>query len=41
MMAREWFIEERNERMHMVFEGVDPGLPDECYNSCPYLHYCK
>ena len=38
---REWFIEERNERMHMVFEGVDPGLPDECYNSCPYLHYCK
>lgn len=37
---REWFIEERDERMHMVFEGIDPGLAEECYDTCPYYADC-
>jgi CRISPR-associated protein Csa1 len=38
---REWFIEERDERMHMVFEGIDPGIAQECYDSCPYMEDCR
>lgn len=37
---REWFIEERDERMHMVFEGIDPGLAEKCYDGCPYFDDC-
>ncbi|MBE0481073.1 MAG: type I-A CRISPR-associated protein Cas4/Csa1 [Dehalococcoidia bacterium] len=33
---RQWFIEERDERMRMVEEEIDPGLAGECPEDC----YC-
>jgi CRISPR-associated protein Csa1 len=37
---RQWFIEVRDERMRMVFDEIDPGLPEQCYRHCPYLKVC-
>jgi len=37
---RQWFIEERDEKMRMVFEEIDPGLPEECYDKCQYYNVC-
>lgn len=37
---RQWFIEERDERMRMVEEELDPGLAGECYELCPYWQVC-
>ena len=37
---RQWFIEERDEKMRMVFDEVDPGKPDKCYENCQYLDKC-
>jgi CRISPR-associated protein Csa1 len=37
---RQWFIEARDERMRMIFDELDPGLPQQCYRSCPYLKVC-
>lgn len=37
---REWFIEQRDERMRMVFEGIDPGVSDDCYTNCPFYDNC-
>lgn len=38
---RQWFIEERDEKMRMVFEEIDPGCPDDCYNNCQYMNICR
>jgi len=37
---RQWLIEERDERMRMVEEEIDPRLAQECYNTCPYWRVC-
>lgn len=37
---RQWFIEERDEKMRMVAEQIDPGVAEDCYQSCPYYDYC-
>ena len=37
---RQWFIEERDERMRMVEEEIDPGVAEECYAECPYWREC-
>jgi len=37
---RQWFIEARDERMRLVEEEIDPGLPDECYQFCHYWQVC-
>src|SRR5581483_11569589 len=37
---RHWFLEEREEKMRLVAEEVDPGLPNECPRTCPYLRTC-
>lgn len=37
---RQWFVEARDERMRMVFDEIDPGLPVQCYRTCPYLRVC-
>ena len=36
---RQWFVEERDEKMRMVYEELDPGLGN-CYETCPYLMHC-
>ncbi|MCK8826427.1 type I-A CRISPR-associated protein Cas4/Csa1 [Natroniella acetigena] len=38
---RQWFIEERDEKMRMVNEEIDPGVADNCYQSCPYYQECQ
>ncbi|MCL6473339.1 MAG: type I-A CRISPR-associated protein Cas4/Csa1 [Firmicutes bacterium] len=38
---RQWFIEARDEKMRMVSEEIDPGMPDECYGDCPYIGHCS
>ncbi len=38
---RQWFIEERDERMRLVEEEIDPGLPEECYQFCHYWQVCR
>jgi CRISPR-associated protein Csa1 len=38
--VRQWFIEERDEKMRMVSEEIDPGLAKNCYKSCPYYQEC-
>lgn len=39
--CRQWFIEERDEKMRMVYEEIDPGLPEKCYTICPFLKECR
>lgn len=38
---RQIFIEERDDRMHLVEVARDPGLPAQCPVSCPYLRVCR
>lgn len=38
---RRWFIDERDEKMRLVSEEWDPGMPAACYPTCPYLSVCK
>lgn len=37
---RQTFIEERDDRMRLVSEEQDPGLPEACPASCPFLPHC-
>ncbi len=37
---RHWFVEEREEKMRLVAEEIDPGLPSACPRTCPYLRTC-
>ena len=37
---RQYFVEERDERMRMVAEEIDPGISDSCYDDCPYTPHC-
>lgn len=38
---RQWFIEERDEKMRIVYDEIDPGLAEECPGSCPYYVICR
>jgi CRISPR-associated protein Csa1 len=38
---RHWFVEERDEKMRLVSEELDPGLPATCPATCPYLRVCR
>lgn len=38
---RQWFIEARDEKMRMISEEIDPGMPEECYEDCPYVGHCS
>jgi CRISPR-associated protein Csa1 len=38
---RHWFVEEREEKMRLVSEQLDPGLPGACPRTCPYLRVCR
>ncbi|NWF91382.1 MAG: type I-A CRISPR-associated protein Cas4/Csa1 [Syntrophaceae bacterium] len=38
---RQWFIEERDKKMRMMEDEIDPGKPAECYDICPYLETCS
>ncbi|MGH2366231.1 MAG: type I-A CRISPR-associated protein Cas4/Csa1 [Chloroflexota bacterium] len=37
---RSRFIEERDQKMRIVQEALDPGLPAECYDHCQFLAFC-
>ncbi|WP_027365973.1 type I-A CRISPR-associated protein Cas4/Csa1 [Desulfotruncus alcoholivorax] len=37
---RQWFIEERDEKMRMIYEEIDPGIANNCYGTCPNYHSC-
>lgn len=37
---RQWFIEERDEKMRMVYEEIDPGISSKCPSDCSYYNYC-
>lgn len=37
---RQWFIEERDEKMRMIYEEIDPGLANKCPENCPNLVVC-
>lgn len=37
---RQLFVEEREEKMRLVAEELDPGLPEACPAACPYLATC-
>jgi len=38
--VRQWFIEERDEKTKMVYDGIDPGKADNCSKTCPYYACC-
>ncbi|MCC7367688.1 MAG: type I-A CRISPR-associated protein Cas4/Csa1 [Chloroflexi bacterium] len=38
---RQMFVEERDEKVRLVAEELDPGLPAVCPRSCPYLRTCR
>ena len=38
---RQWFIDERDDKMRIVAEQFDPGLADECYEYCGFLSECR
>jgi len=33
-------VERRDMLLRVVSEGLDPGLPERCGPSCPYLRIC-
>lgn len=37
---RQWFIEERDERMRMTHEEIDPGIASECSETYPFWRHC-
>jgi len=37
---RQWFVEERDERMRMVAEEIDPGVAADCPRYCGYWKEC-
>jgi len=37
---RQEFIELRDQAMKVVYDERDPGLPNQCYEDCPYWEYC-
>ena len=37
---RQWFIEERDNKMRMIYEEIDPGY-GECREHCPYILQCR
>ncbi len=37
---RQWFVEERDERMRMVHEEIDPGLAQHCPEICSLWQEC-
>ena len=37
---RQWFVEARDELARLIDEEIDPGLADECYETCPYWKVC-
>ncbi|MGB9880989.1 MAG: type I-A CRISPR-associated protein Cas4/Csa1, partial [Anaerolineae bacterium] len=37
---RQQFIEERDTKMRIVFEEIDPGKGETCHPSCPYYDEC-
>lgn len=37
---RQWFVDERDERMRLVSEEIDPGKAERCADDCPYLGQC-
>ena len=37
---RQMFVEERDEKARLVAEEIDPGLPEVCPRTCPYLRTC-
>ncbi|WP_425059228.1 hypothetical protein SCACP_39050 [Sporomusa carbonis] len=37
---RQWFIESRDEKMRMIYEEIDPGLADDCQETCPAYEEC-
>ena len=38
--VRGWWLEERDKKLEIVAQKKDPGLPQRCYDACPYLKYC-
>jgi len=38
---RSWWMEERDQRLEMVAQRRDPGLPRICPKDCIYLHHCR
>lgn len=38
---RHWFMQERDEKARLVAEEIDPGLPERCPATCPYLRHCR
>ncbi|HHV78320.1 MAG TPA: type I-A CRISPR-associated protein Cas4/Csa1 [Firmicutes bacterium] len=38
---RQWFIEERDQKMRIVSDELDPGKSEECYDQCPYAPECS
>ena len=39
--VRSAFIEERDQKMRMIYEEIDPGLADLCYEICPFRPECR
>lgn len=38
---RRWFIDERDEKMEIVANARDPGMPARCSSRCPYYGVCR
>ena len=38
---RHWFVQERDEKARLVSEEIDPGLPERCPTTCPFLRHCR
>jgi len=37
---RSWWVEERDEKLKMVAQKMDPGVPDMCFEECIYREAC-
>lgn len=38
---RQWFIEERDNKMQMIENEMDPGIAENCITNCPYYSTCR
>ncbi|MEJ5292435.1 MAG: type I-A CRISPR-associated protein Cas4/Csa1 [Candidatus Methanosuratincola sp.] len=38
---RSWWLEERDSKLSIVAQKMDPGIPPKCYNDCIYQEACR
>ncbi len=38
---RQWFIDERDDKMQIIYDEFDPGVAEDCPRYCSYMAFCR